>query len=78
MSDLHDLAMKIRLDLPKIQIDVTELLRQVGELPDHQAKAKPRCPECGIERNGPRALAEHLTNVHGHEPATTPSGITTA
>lgn len=64
MTDMHDLAMQIRYDLTAAQSKLTELMRQIGEQPDHATNTIV-CPRCTIALAGPRALAEHLDNVHG-------------
>jgi len=63
VSELHDLAMKIRYDLTAAQAKLTELLRQIGELPE-DAGARARC-HCGLTFPGPRTLAEHEHVSHG-------------
>lgn len=73
MSDMHDLAMQIRYDLTAAQGKLTELIRMIGELPDHQREATELvCPNttCHLKFKGPLTLAEHLYTSHGGpEPA---------
>lgn len=61
---LHALAMQIRYDLTAAQGKLTELTRQIGELPIDTSVAAVRCPHCDIEVKGQITLAEHLYNQH--------------
>lgn len=61
---LHELAMTIRYDLTAAQGKLTELMRQIGELPIDTSSPPVKCPYCKLERSGPMTLAEHIYNHH--------------
>lgn len=61
---LHDLTMAIRYDLTAAQGKLTELLRQIAELPIDTNLPAVECRHCGVELKGALTLAEHLYNQH--------------
>lgn len=49
MTDLHDLAMKIRYDLTAAQSKLTELTKAIDALsPEVRIRVVDRCPECQV------------------------------
>jgi len=59
------IARALRYDLTAMQAKVSELLLALGRLSLADDRESYPCPDCGIDIDGPRALAEHIYHVHG-------------
>jgi len=68
MSEEHALfkiAKGLRYELTACQAKVTDLLNELNTLNLPVDASEFVCPKCGADRKGPKALADHLANVHG-------------
>lgn len=58
---------RIQHDIRNAQAKLIELRRMIGTIELPKNRAPHACPVCGLEREGPRSLAEHIAHVHGVE-----------
>lgn len=66
--EVFEIARKLRYDLTGLQANVTALLNALAALNLPMDTSEYVCPKCGADRKGPRALRDHLQNVHGEVP----------
>jgi hypothetical protein len=63
--EIFEILRKIRYDLTAAQTKVTEALNTLGSMDLPSEPDGLDCPICGVNKRGERALAIHITNVHG-------------